>query len=389
MADIRFNCPACAQSLVADTKGAGLAIDCPHCDHTLQIPFPAKEALETRSQKSLAKWINRATSLEEEVAAMRKKLERTEREWSEQRVLFAETTQRLKAAAAENECLQSQLIEEQARRQAIEEDWHAAQAEAAAAQQLLSESENERQQLDLHEQQARMELEHARKHLALVNTERNELLVDAEATKSALVDTLTQLDAARREGQETVAILRRAQSELARAQEQVETLEADYARTAAHLKTSAAELKRAQRTLAATTQERDRLRSDLGQNSELVNFLEVKNERDRLEKELRDMQLADADTREKMESTQAERDALRTEARELKLQLAALRDSHSDAALAQDNEVLRRLVERLNEELKERGPGPAKNRKGEPASRVGEVARALWARCIVSDPDMT
>lgn len=389
MADVHFTCPACEQSLVADAKGAGLTIDCPHCTGSLQIPAESTVSSEARARKSLSKWINRATALEGELSAARRKFEETEREYSEQRVLFAETAQRLRAAAAENECLQSQVAEERARCEAMEEDWHAAQAAAAAMQQMLSESENERQQLDLGIQQARMELDHARKHLALVSAERNDLLVDAEQTKSALVETLAELDSARREAQETGAILRRAQTELARAREQLETLERDYEKASSQHKTSAAELKRSQRTLATVTKERDRLRSDLGQNSELTNFLAVKSERDRLEKEVRDMQSAAADAREKMDALETERNTLRSESRELKLQLAALRDSHSDGQLAQDNEVLRRLVERLNEELKERGPAPRKGRKGEPASRVAEAARSLWARCMVSDPDVT
>src|SRR5205823_13336882 len=121
------------------------------------------------------------------------------------------------------------------------------------------------------------------------------------------------------------------------------------------------------------------------------NLLAVKAERDRLEKELRDTQVAVSEMREKLDSFHTEREGLKKERMELNLKLAAMRDAHSDSQLREDNETLRRLVERLNEELKERGPAPRKHRKknGARRNRLAELLRGLFQRCFISDPDVT
>lgn len=42
MADIRFNCPSCNQSLEAEPDMAGQLIDCPSCNQPLEVPFPKR-----------------------------------------------------------------------------------------------------------------------------------------------------------------------------------------------------------------------------------------------------------------------------------------------------------------------------------------------------------
>lgn len=44
MSDIKFNCPACSQSLEAPTEMAGQLIDCPSCKKPMEIPFPRPPA---------------------------------------------------------------------------------------------------------------------------------------------------------------------------------------------------------------------------------------------------------------------------------------------------------------------------------------------------------
>ncbi len=71
------------------------------------------------------------------------------------------------------------------------------------------------------------------------------------------------------------------------------------------------------------------------------------------------------------------------------MKVAALRDAHDDTQLQQDNEILRRMVERLNEELKEAQPQIARHRrKTAPGGVMGNIARAVAARCLVPDPDV-
>jgi hypothetical protein len=73
----------------------------------------------------------------------------------------------------------------------------------------------------------------------------------------------------------------------------------------------------------------------------------------------------------------------------LQLKVAALRDAHDDTQLEQDNEVLRRMVERLNEELKEAQPEISRRRHRDASGGVvGGIARAVASRVFVPDPDV-
>ena len=91
--------------------------------------------------------------------------------------------------------------------------------------------------------------------------------------------------------------------------------------------------------------------------------------------------------REKLGDSPGERDLLRRERTALNLKIAALREAHHDAQLHQDNEVLRRMVERLNEEMKEFRPLLAKRkRRAKAGGLMGELAKAALARCFV-DPE--
>jgi hypothetical protein len=93
--------------------------------------------------------------------------------------------------------------------------------------------------------------------------------------------------------------------------------------------------------------------------------------------------------REKINSLTIERETLRRERTELQLKVAALRDAHDDTQLEQDNEVLRRMVERLNEELKEAMPDISRRRHREATGGVvSGLARAVASRVFVPDPDV-
>lgn len=391
MADVHFNCPACLQKLVADDNGAGFAIDCPHCGQSLKIPLAPTldDTSAERTQKSLAKWINRATTLENDLSQARKKLDETERQFSEQRIALAENAQRLRATAAENQNLQIQAEEERSQREALELELRASRQEAEHLQNQTARLESARQELHLKAEQSHAELSHARKQLEGLHRERAEVITDISQTKEALVNALTQLDAARKEQQELHAIFKRAETKLERAQNQVKDFESDNAKLSEELAVTKADLRKNKRTLATAAQQRDKLSADLRQNHELTSFLILKDERDRLEKELREMQAALTELREKLDATHKEREVLKKEKVALNLKLAATRDSHSSTQLQEDNEVLRRLVERLNEELKDR-PAPAKQRrKTDTSGRMGEIMRGLWQRCFVSDLDVT
>ena len=125
------------------------------------------------------------------------------------------------------------------------------------------------------------------------------------------------------------------------------------------------------------------------EDHDLAEYAEAKAEHEHLEAELRETQARLYGLREKIDSLTAEREVLKRERTELQLKVAALRDAHDDTQLQQDNEVLRRMVERLNEELKEAQPEINKRRRREASGGiVGGIARAVASRVFVPDADV-
>jgi chromosomal replication initiation ATPase DnaA len=93
------------------------------------------------------------------------------------------------------------------------------------------------------------------------------------------------------------------------------------------------------------------------------------------------------EVRRDLATERAERDALRKEKIELELKLAAAREALEGNKLHEDNEVLRALVERLNEELRELGA----NRRVRPrqsssiSGSIGDLKRWVVARAFVPE----
>jgi len=386
MADVHFKCPACEQSLVAEDTAAGLMINCPHCSKPLQIPFPTQDLSDARAQKSLSKWINRATILEGELRAAQQRLAETESQYAESQVALAELEQRLHATAAEGSCVQAEANTEKYRRESLETALQVARAESATAMQEIDELQTARGMLELQKEQAERELAHLRKLLEACNGERNELLVDFAQKSAAHAESLIRLDGLRKERHEVASILQRTQTELAHVQEKAATLEQERSKLAEELATAGTELPRLQKALVTVTQERDKLLATIRQDPKLSDVVALKAAREQTESDLREVQAALADVRNKLHVTRTERDTLRSENKALHLKISALRDARSHTQLIQDNETLRGVIERLNEELKERGPAP-KKRRADSGSRMGEVVRAAWTRCFVSNPD--
>ena len=150
-----------------------------------------------------------------------------------------------------------------------------------------------------------------------------------------------------------------------------------------------ASLAHARAELGIATADRDRLQAIVREDPTLSEYVDLKADYDRMETELRDTHLRLDSLQGTVGALAEERDALRRERTELQLKVAALRDAHDDTQLQQDNEVLRRMVERLNEELKEAQPEIAKRRRRAASGGLaGSLARAVVARVFVPDPDV-
>ncbi len=140
--------------------------------------------------------------------------------------------------------------------------------------------------------------------------------------------------------------------------------------------------------LGRMAHERDKLKALIDQNPDMADFAAARTERDQLDTEVREAQLRLQQAEEKVAGLAGEREGLLQQVTELNLRVAALRDARDGSQLQQDNEILRRMIDRLNEELKLAQPEIArKKRRAAPGGLVTNIARAALARCIVPDPD--
>jgi len=397
MGDFHFRCLGCQQSLVADESGAGVSFLCPHCNTAQIIPTTPSRSVSTQSPqedgKSVSVQPNPAQpNLPFEAGGhwvTQERLWKNEHQSTEQAVAIVERDQRISALRAECDWLASQLDEERQRRQPLELELDLARGEWAAAEKRAAEMESGLHHASSRLRQAELSLQELSDQLVVVKGERSDALVDLAHHQDSLAELNTELKQARAERTEAEEILGRARIDLDRAVTDLAAAES----LAEHSSAEAAELKSTlsllRTELAQAAAERDRLQALVSEDHELSDFAELKGDFDRMDIELRETQVRLDAFREKVDALTEEREALKRERTELQLKVAALRDAHDDTQLQQDNEVLRRMVERLNEELRDAQPEISrKKRRDATGGVVGGLARAVASRVFVPDPDV-
>jgi chromosome segregation ATPase len=317
------------------------------------------------------------------------RLWQNEHQSAEQAIALVERDQRISALKAECAWLTSQLDEERQRHATLEPELDLARGGWAAAEKRASELESGFQHASTRLQQAEISVTELSHQIEVVKTERSEAVLELANHQETLAELNLELNKARDERIEMEQILGRARADLDRAtheQAAAELVAEESASQASQLNATVAHL-RAELGLAVT--ERDKLQSIVSEDHDLAEYAAMKSERDHMEAELRDAQSRLDGMREKINSLTIERETLRRERTELQLKVAALRDAHDDTQLEQDNEVLRRMVERLNEELKEAMPDISRRRHREATGGVvSGLARAVASRVFVPDPDV-
>ncbi len=320
MGDTRFSCPSCGQPLVTDGGGGGLLIDCPECAQPLQIPFDPDPELDLRIREIISELSDREAALKGEV---------------------------------------EHLI---GRHAELETD--RGKAEAA-----------------LHEASA--ELIRARKRIEKLQAERKESAAEAERLSGELTQSQrdiaqlrAELSALQKAHSDATALIERQRKDLAENESRAATFQSEreaFEKDLAGMKTTLANNRK---ETAAIREEHAKLCSEVAQNHEMAEFVELKRSKEKLDRELQEARSSLDDTRQKLEESERQRSALRDRSVDLELKLAAAREAFSESQLAQDNEILRKLVERINEELKERSPAPKKT-GANPQGIMGSVA-SLW-----------
>ncbi|MGA3171452.1 MAG: hypothetical protein ABSE62_10605 [Chthoniobacteraceae bacterium] len=308
---------------------------------------------------------------------------------SEQAIALVERDQRISALRAECDWLTAQVEEERRRRQDLEPELDLARSGWAGAEKRASEFEAGYNHAAARLQRTEAALGELTHQLELVKTERSDAVLDLARQHETLAELNLALDKARAERKEMEQILGRARAELERMAGELTATESTAEQSAAEAGQLKASIAHLRAELGLVTTERDKLQNVVREDHDLAEYVEAKADRERFEAELKETQARLHDLLEKVEGLTTERDGLRRERTELQLKVAALRDAHDDTQLQQDNEVLRRMVERLNEELKQAQPEIARRKRKEASGgMVAGLAKAAIARCLVTDGDV-
>jgi chromosome segregation ATPase len=366
---------------------------CPQCK-TAQIipthsPFVSSNTPQETANATLAEAQPGRRAADGTLWNAQERLWENHHQSAEQAVALIERDQRISALRAECDWLASQLDEERQRRQALEPELDLARGEWAAAEKRANEYETGFANSSARLQQTEDSLRELTQQLELVKTERSEAVLELAHHQETFAELNLQLEKAVAGRVEMEQILGRARSNLDRTTADLATAEADADQATAEVSQQQAAIAHLRAELGLAVAERDKLQGLVREDHDLAEFVETKTDRDRLDAELKETQARVEGMREKIESLTAEREGLKRERTDLQLKVAALRDAHDDTQLQQDNEVLRRMVERLNEQLKEAQPEIAKRKRREASGGVvGGLARAVASRVFVSDPDV-
>ena len=361
---------------------------CPHCQTSQIIPtvsLPVPPELVTAHATEVPA---SAPAAEAGLWSAQERLWKNQRDSSDQAVALIERDQRISALRAECDWLASQLDEERRRREALEPELDLARGEWAAAEKRASEYETGYHHTTSRLQAAEHSLGDLNRLVEFVKRERSEAVLDLVQHHETFAELNLPLDKARAERAELEQILSRARANLDRTAADLNAAESVAEQATAETDQLKATVAHLRAELGLATSERDKLQGLVREDHDLSEFVDAKLDRDRIEGELRETQSRLAGFKEKIDSLTAEREGLKRERTELQLKVAALRDAHEDSQLQQDNEVLRRMVERLNEELKEIQPDLAKRKRRAASGGVmGDLARGALSRCFVP-PDV-
>jgi chromosome segregation protein len=391
-AEIKFACSQCGQSLLVDSSGAGISLNCPSCDHPVVVPTPG--TFHSRHYGDSASVENKRTGFAEETTSASEVQEL--REELVEALRRADDFERaLNAARKETTRLQQQL-----KKTAEESERFAANATAAQAEAKSFQSERLQWKADLAQardsagtaesqlRDARLKITQLQAGLAALEENRAEweqafsqTAAGAEASESRLSALTSELDHTRALAlaQERALLEARGEAEALRGERsalgeklesaQVGLREADVTR--ASLTATEEKLSAATRAAAAAEEDRqsmasrcaglrqelDGLRYTLSHLKDGSELLDLRNRFQALEAE----HLRATSTVARLESETrvltASEKRIRTELEEARTrgeEAERRADANAESVLVQDNEVLRGIIARQNTVLEER-----------------------------------
>ncbi len=313
IAEIKFACAHCGQRIAVGSEAAGMGIDCPTCQNPVTIPHSLGISEPPRI----------GGGLREKLAALQSECER------------------LRANATSS---QAEIKSFQTERLALRNEVAALKRRAAAAEAQFADTQILRQRLDATETQ-----------LASVEKERAESIAALASTDAKRAKALQEMAGLRSELAAAVAASERAQTEAAGARSRFAEAETEIVEARGALATAKSELASLQTRFAAATDETESLRGLLDREGASRELLSMRTKLTAAEDELRTRRQSAGQLEADLKKAEADRARLDEERLALHSRIAeALKraDALSKDRLNADNEKLRELLERQNEELK-------------------------------------
>jgi chromosome segregation ATPase len=393
-AEIRFACSQCGQSLLVDSSGAGISLNCPTCDHPVIVPTPgslhdrhygesaatapgragyagesetvsATEAQELREE--LVEALRRADDFERTLNAARKETAKLQQQLKKTTDENERLTANITAALAEAKSLQTERQQWKADLAQVRQSAATAESQLGDARQKISQieaalaalEENRAQWEQAFSQTAEgaqasesqlsalaAELEDARAQNAASEQALAEARGETEALGGQRAELRVQLEAAQAEARaaaDTRAVLAAVEEKLRAANRAIETVEED--RRSIAIRCTALRL------------EAETLRHDLTTISAGRELLDLRARFQTTEAEHQRAAAALSRIENEAKTLAATEQKLRAElaeARERGAEAERRAEASSDTALKQDNEVLRGIIARQNTVLEER-----------------------------------
>ncbi len=305
MVDIRFDCPACGQPMVADESGSGESIACPHCSRSVQIPLrgiPVVESPELISEivslrnqrEKLTSGLQYARTQLEHVTAKTMQACGKFNGWEKQRdslsAALAHAKQELDKAQTQIEALRAERKHLSAS-VAVVAELNKEKAKLQDAQVQLDAAKKRSEKLSNDLRQAQTELGESREKLAKSQGNGEKLADELAETKMALEQSQVQADVSRTAHDKLQSEFDRIRTESAETRNRLEEAEAERAKSSGELCQTRNSLDETQKLVQSLQSERDKLVEELKETrSELAdcgeNLRAVQKEREKAAGEL-------------------------------------------------------------------------------------------------------
>ena len=336
MGEIQFSCPRCTQPLAAGEDIVGLVMPCPHCGEELQIPASGGvDGMDVGSESDLRGQIQ---ALESALEEKNQATESANHELAKAKSILVETLQQLRFARNELEKLRI--------------DGETAERSKAALVSRMQSAEETSGKLQDQLRSAEIQAQDTLQQLETVKTQRSAYLWETTRLETALLQANQQLSRLEATRKEMEAVLERAVTATESLKAECSSLQRELGLKTNDLTSALAELALAERAREEAESRREQVTNQLLASKDAASLNKAEACISELQKSLDRIMTENLQIRGRYEDAEQERIRLKEENLDLQLQLSATREVLGDSHLHQENELLRGVIERTNEQIR-------------------------------------